>query len=213
MAARGDGAYVRVTGTRRQRRGVPRRARQPPRVPAPPPPAGGRRSRLADDRRRADAVPFWLEERGVRVGDRRRRARRRARRRPAPVRGPGVGARARQHPALALASLPPTRDPAPRRAGLGGRARRRVRASSRARRTGQPRMTAGLGRPLVLTPLEPAEAMRVLASESRTSVLVATGPARRGRGRRGRCGRGVRGRRVSRGHRRPQPRSTGSAGR
>ena len=36
-------------------------------------------------------------------------------------------------------------------------------------------MTAGLGRPLVLTPLEPAAAMRVLASENRSSVLVATG--------------------------------------
>jgi hypothetical protein len=35
-------------------------------------------------------------------------------------------------------------------------------------------MTAGLGRPLILTPLEPAVAMRVLASEGRTSVLVAT---------------------------------------
>ena len=35
-------------------------------------------------------------------------------------------------------------------------------------------MTAGLGRPLILTPLEPPVAMRVLASESRTSVLVST---------------------------------------
>jgi hypothetical protein len=36
-------------------------------------------------------------------------------------------------------------------------------------------LTAGLGRPLLLTTLEPSAAMRVLASEQRSSVLAATG--------------------------------------
>jgi hypothetical protein len=37
---------------------------------------------------------------------------------------------------------------------------------------GQPVLRAGLGRPLILTTLEPAEAMRVLASDHRTSTRV-----------------------------------------
>lgn len=40
--------------------------------------------------------------------------------------------------------------------------------------TGRPMLTAGLDRPLILTTLEPAAAMRVLASEQRRSVLLAT---------------------------------------
>jgi len=38
---------------------------------------------------------------------------------------------------------------------------------------GAPRLTAGLGRPLVMTTLEPSEAMRVLGEGSRTRPLVA----------------------------------------
>lgn len=38
---------------------------------------------------------------------------------------------------------------------------------------GQVRLTAGLGRPLIVTPLEPDAAMRVLASERRGAVKVA----------------------------------------
>jgi hypothetical protein len=39
--------------------------------------------------------------------------------------------------------------------------------------TGTPRLTAGLGRPLVMTTLEPTEAMRVLGEGDRTRPLVA----------------------------------------
>jgi hypothetical protein len=39
--------------------------------------------------------------------------------------------------------------------------------------TGAPRMTAGLGRPLVLTTLEPDEAMRILTEGERTRPLIA----------------------------------------
>jgi hypothetical protein len=39
--------------------------------------------------------------------------------------------------------------------------------------TGAPRLSAGLGRPLVLTTLEPAEAMRILAEGDRRRPLVA----------------------------------------
>ncbi len=38
---------------------------------------------------------------------------------------------------------------------------------------GQPRLTSGLGRPLIVTPLEPDAAMRVLASERRGAVRAA----------------------------------------
>jgi hypothetical protein len=38
---------------------------------------------------------------------------------------------------------------------------------------GLPRLTAGLGRPLILTPLEPDAAMRVLAAEHRGAVRLA----------------------------------------
>ncbi len=40
---------------------------------------------------------------------------------------------------------------------------------------GTPMLTAGLGRPLIVTPLEPATAMRVLASERRGAVRLAAG--------------------------------------
>jgi hypothetical protein len=40
--------------------------------------------------------------------------------------------------------------------------------------TGEPRLAAGLGRPLVLTTLEQAEAMRILAQGDRRRPLVAT---------------------------------------
>jgi hypothetical protein len=39
--------------------------------------------------------------------------------------------------------------------------------------TGTPRLSAGLGRPLVLTTLEPAEAMRILTGGGRRRPLVA----------------------------------------
>lgn len=39
--------------------------------------------------------------------------------------------------------------------------------------TGTPRLSAGLGRPLVLTTLEPEEAMRILAEGDRRRPLVA----------------------------------------
>jgi hypothetical protein len=38
---------------------------------------------------------------------------------------------------------------------------------------GQPRLSAGLGRPLILTPLEPSAAMRVLAAGGRGRVVAA----------------------------------------
>lgn len=40
---------------------------------------------------------------------------------------------------------------------------------------GTPLLTAGLGRPLIVTPLEPAAAMRVLGAERRRSVRLAAG--------------------------------------
>jgi hypothetical protein len=40
--------------------------------------------------------------------------------------------------------------------------------------TGEPHLSAGLGRPLILTTLEPDEAMRVLAEGGRRRILVAT---------------------------------------
>ena len=40
---------------------------------------------------------------------------------------------------------------------------------------GKPRLTAGLGRPLIVSPLEPDAAMRVLASERRGAVRLAAG--------------------------------------
>lgn len=43
------------------------------------------------------------------------------------------------------------------------------------RADGQPMLTAGLGRPLIVTGLEPDAAMRVLASERRGAVRVAAG--------------------------------------
>jgi len=42
-------------------------------------------------------------------------------------------------------------------------------------KNGAPLLTAGLGRPLIVSPLEPDAAMRVLASERRTAVRLAAG--------------------------------------
>ena len=58
-------------------------------------------------------------------------------------------------------------------AGLLGRARDRRWACRRPGRMAAPRMTAGLGRPLVLTTLEPDEAMRVLAGTRSRRPLAA----------------------------------------
>jgi hypothetical protein len=173
MAERGDRAYVRVGGRIGSDEEFPDehdnplvfRRRRLQRE------EGQRGWRTIDDRR--DAVPFWLEERGARVAI------------DLDALGDGLvvvprlseGTAAELEPGLhpALEGLPPDT-----------RIRLRVEQVSAvdhataggvpvAGADGVTRLTAGLGRPLILTPLEPAVAMRVLASEGRTSVLVATG--------------------------------------
>ena len=69
----------------------------------------------------------------------------------------------------------PADDPGPAsgRPGLLGRARHRPRRPDDSTRTGRPQMTAGLGRPLILTTLEPDEAMRVLAGSGSRRPLAA----------------------------------------
>lgn len=173
MAARGDGAYVLVTGRVGSDEEFPdehdnplvfrRRRLQQEEA------GGGWRS--IDDQR--DAVPFWLEERGVRVAidvD-------------ALADGLVVVPRLSEGRASEIErGMGPTLDGVPPDA----RIRLRVEQVSAVEHAwacgvlessadGTPRMTAGMGRPLVLTTLEPAVAMRVLASEGRRSVLVSTG--------------------------------------
>ena len=129
---------------------------------------GGRWTAFEDSR---EAVPFEIREGldsiGVDVG----RAGRRARRRPTRV------GRRRGRP-----GRPGTGDDGGRDAGPGARSSRSRRSSTRSSSASLcpgeldgdgPRLTAGLGRPLVLTTLEPAEAMRILAGGSTRPRLVA----------------------------------------
>ena len=171
MVVRGDQAYVRVSGRIASDEEFPDehdnplvfRRRRLQREDA------GRWTTIDDQR---DAVPFWLEERGVRVAI------------DVEALAEGLvvvprfaeGVASELEPGLhpRLADVPPDT-----------RLRLRVDQLSAVEHAsgcgvvapgpdGTPRMTAGLGRPLLVTPLEPAVAMRVLASESRTSVLAVT---------------------------------------
>ena len=172
MAGRGDGAYIRIGGRVGSDEEFPdehdnplvfrrRRIQQ----------GDGRAWRTIGDER--DAVPFWLEERGVRVG--------------IDVDAIGDGLVVVPRLAEGLASELDA-EVAPDLAGLPADTPLRLRIEQvsavehawacgvvETAPDGSVVMTAGLGRPLVLTPLEPAAAMRVLASEGRSSVLVATG--------------------------------------
>ena len=92
-------------------------------------------------------------------------------------------------------ACPPGRRWRRRSGSASSRSRRSsTRSSSVSRawtRPGEPRMSAGLGRPLVLTTLEPDEAMRLLTDGSARRPLVAADCSRRSRapGRRRRAGR------------------------
>jgi hypothetical protein len=170
MAERRDGGYVRVTGRVASDEEFPDendnplvfRRRRLQRL------EGRDWSTIGDER---DAVPFWLEEKGVRVG--------------IDVDAIGDGLVVVPRLAEGLASeleagmIPGLADIDPQT-----RLRLRVEQLSAVEHAwaggvvergpdGKPRMTAGLGRPMLLTPLEPPVAMRVLASESRRTVLSA----------------------------------------
>jgi hypothetical protein len=172
MTQRGDGAYVRIGGRVGSDEEFPdehdnplvfrrRRLQQ----------ADGRAWRTVGDER--DAVPFWLEERGVRVG----------------IDVDAIGDGLVVVPRLAEGSASELDAMVvPGLADLPADTRLRLRIEQvsavehawacgvvEAAPDGMARMTAGLGRPLVLTPLEPPAAMRVLASEGRSSVLAAAG--------------------------------------
>jgi hypothetical protein len=172
MAERNDGAYVRVTGRVGSDEEFPDEHDNPlvfrrRRLQT----SDGRSWRTIGDER--DAVPFWLEERGVRVGiDVDAIADGLV---VVPRLAEGLASELEAGVAPGLADLP-----------ADTLLRLRIEQVSAVEHAwacgvvetapdGSPRMTAGLGRPLVLTPLEPAAAMRVLASESRSSVLIATG--------------------------------------
>jgi hypothetical protein len=172
MAERGDGGYVRIAGRVGSDEEFPDEHDNP---------LVFRRRRLQQEEARGwrtigderDAVPFWLEERGVRVaidvdaiGDGLV---------VIPRLAEGQASELEGEVAAGLAAVPPVT-----------RLRLRIEQLSAVEHAwacgvmtraadGTATMTAGLGRPLVLTPLEPSSAMRVLASESRSSVLLATG--------------------------------------
>ena len=171
MAERGDGAYVRIEGRVASDEEFPDEHDNPlvfrrRRIQR----GDGRSWQTIGDER--DAVPFWLEERGVRVGI------------DVDAIGDGlvvVPRLAEGHASELDAQVAPELASLPADTPL----RLRIEQVSAVEHAwacgvvettpdGSVRMTAGLGRPLVLTPLEPAAAMRVLASESRSSVLVAT---------------------------------------
>jgi hypothetical protein len=172
MAERGDGAYVRVSGRIGSDEEFPDEHDQPlvfrrRRLQR----AEGREWRTIGDER--DAVPFWLEERGVRVA--------------VDVDALGDGLVVVPRLAEGLASeLEAGATPGTEALPPDTRLRLRIEQVSAVEHAwacgvleggpaGATRMTAGLGRPLVLTPLEPPVAMRVLAADSRRSVIGATG--------------------------------------
>jgi hypothetical protein len=172
MAERGDGAYVRVSGRIGSDEEFPDEHDDP---------LVFRRRRLqraegrdwvtiGDER---DAVPFWLEERGVRVGI------------DLDALGDGVVVVPRLAEGLASeleeGAIPGLADIEPET-----RLRLRIEQVSAVEHAwacgviergpdGSARVTAGLGRPLLLTPLEPAVAMRVLAADNRRSIFAAAG--------------------------------------
>ena len=188
LAASGDAAYVRIAG---------RIDAEEPFEDADHRPLVLRRTRLESrDGSALDGLRGLARGRPVRDQRGPRRDRRRRRRAVATASSSSarVGGRRRRPRAIGRpAGLPPT---TPVRAVIEqvsvGRARRRRRRPGRGRGAdGAPTMTAGLGRPLILTTLETDEAMRILAGGVGRPRFVAACVARRRRAdrRRARVGR------------------------